>query len=164
MGVEMICFIDGDSRFNFRVSGVFVDSAGKKFLTNTRKGLDYCVLPGGRVEMGEDSATSLAREIEEELGVSVTIQGIKCIAENFYDFEGKKSHELQYVYVAKLNDDKLENKNGKFLGVEEKDIFEWHNLDEIDTLNYVPAILKPIISEVGRGDYDIRHIIHRGNG
>ena len=160
----MISFDVDNNKFNFRVSGIFLDSTGKRFLTNTRANIDFCVLPGGRVEMGEDTMESLTRELQEELGVEIELSGIKATTENFFEFDNKKYHELQYLYVGKILDTKLEEKIGRFMGTENKDIFEWKNIADLDTMNYTPAYLKEIIKEVADGNYDIRHLIHKGNG
>ena len=80
----MISFNVENSKFNFRVSGLFFDKNKQRFLTNTRENIDFCVLPGGRVEMGEDSTTSLIREMKEELGLDIKVIGLKAITENFF--------------------------------------------------------------------------------
>jgi len=160
----MISFDVGDNKFNFRVSGIFIDSKGERFLTNTREGLGFCVLPGGRVEMGEGTSESLVRELQEELGMDIEIIGIKAFVENFFEFDNKNYHELQYVYVAKFKDKSIEDRKGEFVGAEEKDIFEWKNIMDLPQINYKPAILKDVIKEVSLGNMDIRHIIHKGNG
>ena len=161
----MISFDVGNDKFNFRVSAIVMDSSKSRFLTNTRGNIDFCVLPGGRVEMGEDSATTLKREFKEELDAEVEVVGIKAITENFFTFDNKNYHELQYVYFVKLLDvEKWEKKTGKFYGVEKKDLFEWQNISDIEKLNYKPRHLKNIIKEVFNGDLSIRHLIHRGNG
>ena len=160
----MISFEVGKDKFNFRVSAIIIDEKGERFLTNTRENIDFCVLPGGRVEMGEETPVSLKREMIEELGVDIDIVGLKAITENFFEFDGKNYHELQYLYIAKLLDKSIEDKQGRFIGVEQKDIFEWHRIADIESVNYTPKYLKEIIKEVANGNYDIRHLIHRGNG
>ena len=160
----MISFNVENSKFNFRVSGLFFDKNKQRFLTNTRENIDFCVLPGGRVEMGEDSTTSLIREMKEELGLDIKVIGLKAITENFFEFDNKNYHELQYVYVAEFIDDSIEQHTSRFYGAENKDIFEWKNISEIDSVNYTPQHLKAIIKEVAENDLNIRHIIHRGNG
>ena len=160
----MISFNVGKDKFNFRVGAIVLDSDNKRFLMNTSDSIDFYVLPGGRVEMGEDTITSLKREFEEELGVGIDVIGLKAIAENFFVFNNINYHELQYLYVAKLSDNTIENNFDKFYGVEHKDIFEWKNVSEIDLINYKPNCLKEAIKEVAVGDYSIRHYIHKGNG
>ena len=159
----MICFNVGKERFNFRVSGIFLDGKGERFLTNTTNDIDFCVLPGGRVEMGEDTTESLKRELMEELGVEIDIKGLKCTTENFFEFDGYKFHELQYVYVAQIKDNVLDYHKGPFMGEENKDIYVWYNIKDLEAVPYKPAHLKEIIKEVASGDLTLRHMIHKGN-
>jgi len=160
----MISFNVDGSKFNYRVAGIFIDSENKRFLTNTARNIDFVVLPGGRVEMGESSMESLKREMVEELGVNITVVGLKAIIENFFNFDNYDYHELQFVYVAKFDDKVIENHSEVFVGIEEKDLYEWFNFDELDKINYKPEALRQSIKEALSGDMTFRHIIHKGNG
>ncbi len=160
----MISFNVGNDKFNYRVSGIFADKDGKRFLTNTAPDIDFFVLPGGRVDMGEDSREALKREVQEELGVNVEVGSLKAIIENFFEFDGKNYHELQFVYVGTILDEDILSKQTTFLGPEKKDIYKWIHLDEFDELNYRPEMLKTPIKEAMVGDYTFRHLIHKGNG
>lgn len=161
---KMISFDVDGNKFNFRVAGIFIDSQNKRFLTNTAEGIDFVVLPGGRVEMGESSVEALKREMIEELGLDITDLSLKAITENFFEFNNLKYHELQYVYIAKFVSSEIEQHSGRFYGKENKDIYQWINIDEIDSLNYKPAHLKQAIKEATTGDFSFRHLIHKGNG
>ena len=46
--------------------------------------------PGGKVEPGEDDASALARELEEELRVAATVGPV--VAENTHDYPGVRVH------------------------------------------------------------------------
>lgn len=157
----MISFDVDKNKFNFRVSGIFLDKNKQRFLTNTREGVGFCVLPGGRVEMGEDSKTSLIREMQEELGLDINIISIKAMTENFFVFDNKNYHELQYIYVAEFVDNSIEVNISQFWGIEKKDIFEWKNIDDIDNINCQPEFLKELINEVAKGDLKFKHIINK---
>ena len=58
--------------------------------------------PGGRAEFGETSAETLKREMNEELGVDVSVGPLLWIIENFFRYEGKKWHELGFYYRMEL--------------------------------------------------------------
>lgn len=148
----MISTIIDGSRFNFRVSGLFIDSENKRFLTNIGDGLDYCVLPGGRVEINEPTDLTLSREIEEELGEKISISYLKTICENFFEFDRQKVHELQFMYVAKFENKDFEKIKGKFKGVENKDFYEWRDISELEKLKFEPQMLKKSIFEVFEND------------
>ncbi|MCU1569765.1 MAG: hypothetical protein JWR33_506 [Naasia sp.] len=49
-------------------------------------GAGRIVGPGGKLEPGEDAATAAAREVEEEVGISVAAPDLVRVAELAYDF------------------------------------------------------------------------------
>lgn len=57
--------------FSVSVKGVFCAPSGEVVLLMNER--DEWELPGGRIEVGENSAQCLAREIREELSLEVTI-------------------------------------------------------------------------------------------
>ncbi len=134
---------------------------GRRFLTNTTPNIDFCVLPGGRVEMGEDTISTVNRELMEELGVEVDVLGLKAMTENFFNFDGFDFHEIQYTYIAKLKDKTIEKYTTSFMGVENKGVYNWHSIDELKDINYKPACLKKAIEEVGNGNCNFVHIINK---
>lgn len=54
-----------------------------KILTHKNVNKDHYSLPGGRVEIGENSEKTVKREIEEELGKEIQIEGYIATVENF---------------------------------------------------------------------------------
>ncbi len=47
-------------------------------------GDDYWAMPGGRAEIGETSARTIVREMQEELGCEVEVERLLWTVENFY--------------------------------------------------------------------------------
>ncbi|MBU1109534.1 MAG: NUDIX domain-containing protein [Candidatus Riflebacteria bacterium] len=72
----------------------------------TKQQLFYCP-PGGRIEFGESSEVALRREIEEELGSGIENPLLLGVLENLFTFDGKKGHEIVFVYDAELSDKAL---------------------------------------------------------
>lgn len=64
----------------------------------------FWTFPGGRAEMGEQSADTLAREMVEELGAEVSVGRLLWVVENFFHYEGKDWHELGFYYLMELPD------------------------------------------------------------
>ncbi len=56
-----------------RVSAVVLMDAGGRILHVRKKGTETFMLPGGKAEPGESDAEAAAREIREEIGVSVGV-------------------------------------------------------------------------------------------
>jgi ADP-ribose pyrophosphatase YjhB (NUDIX family) len=59
--------------FPVSIKGVLIDGGRVVLLENER---DEWELPGGRLELGEDPTTCLAREFAEELGIAVAVKSI----------------------------------------------------------------------------------------
>lgn len=87
-------------RFNYRVAAIIITD-GQVLICREDED-DYAMLPGGRVELGEASALSLTREIEEELAMPAVVGSLVATSENFYRREGEDFHELGFFYVVEL--------------------------------------------------------------
>ena len=81
----MISFIVDGVRFNFRAAAVIVDDG--YVLLHRAAHEDFWSLPGGRVEAGEASAATVARELTEELGPAcdARVGRLLWVVENFFD-------------------------------------------------------------------------------
>jgi RimJ/RimL family protein N-acetyltransferase/8-oxo-dGTP pyrophosphatase MutT (NUDIX family) len=66
----------------------------------------YCP-PGGRIEFGERSEDAVRREIREELGTELRYPRLLGILENLFTFDGRRGHEVVFVYDADLADRSL---------------------------------------------------------
>lgn len=59
-------------------------------------------VPGGRAEIGETSEQTLVREMDEELGVAVTVKRLLWAVENFFRYEGADFHEYGLYYLMEI--------------------------------------------------------------
>lgn len=65
-------FVKDDYRFNARASAIILNEKKDKILLfKVEDGRDYFLLPGGRIELYEDSLTAIKREVMEELGYDI---------------------------------------------------------------------------------------------
>jgi ADP-ribose pyrophosphatase YjhB (NUDIX family) len=96
----VLSFPGNGMRFNFRVAGAAIRDG--HLLVCREDDDDYCMLPGGRVEMGEASDIALAREMAEELVLPVTAGALLFTYESFYGRAGDRFHELGFVYALEL--------------------------------------------------------------
>jgi 8-oxo-dGTP pyrophosphatase MutT (NUDIX family) len=95
--------IDAKPRlFNLRVAGLaFRDG---HILVHRATHELFWTFPGGRGEIGEDSAETLRREMREELDVDAQVERLLWTVENFFHFEGRDYHELGFYYLMHLPD------------------------------------------------------------
>jgi mutator protein MutT len=96
----MLSFLAGDTRFQVRAAAV-IRHAGHVLL-HRAQGDEFWTFPGGRVEFGEDTATTVVRELQEELGITVACERLLCVVEYFFDHRGLRNHELGFFFTATL--------------------------------------------------------------
>ena len=95
----MISYEQKEKKFNFRVGGILESPDRKKVLIHRLSNFNFWLLPGGRVEMLEDTENAILREIQEELGVTSEIDRLVSITESFFDMKDKTYHELGFNYL-----------------------------------------------------------------
>src|SRR5271154_5536777 len=96
------------AKTTFRATARVVIYKGNKILSmegvSSRKNDRFFVLPGGTIEFGEDSKTTLIREIKEELGAKLRDIRYMGVIENIFLWRGKKHHEFVFIYSAKFTE------------------------------------------------------------
>ncbi|QQR39716.1 NUDIX hydrolase [Devosia rhizoryzae] len=154
--------IDG-TRFNYRVAAVII--AEGHVLVCREDDDHYCMLPGGRVELGEDSRLSLVREIEEELALPAEVGQMLATSESFYEREGEQFHELGFFYRVTLPG---QGPDGRSPWLKRRDEghdlqFHWISLEgaELETFNLVPRFLPALLRDLPSGHI---HIVHDERG
>ena len=97
---KTIRFNDQGRRFNARVAGLALRDG--HLLIHRAVHEPFWTIPGGTAELGEDSRATLVREMEEELGVTVTVGRLLFLVENFFHFEKRAWHEIGWYYLIDL--------------------------------------------------------------
>lgn len=149
----MISFLVDEVRFNFRAAAVIIDDGHVLLHRAAHEG--FWSLPGGRVEAGEPSAATIARELVEELGPAFDAQvdRLLWVVENFFVYEATRSHELGMYYLVKLGaSNPYLDKARTFDGVEDdlphyegehiRLVFQWFPLDSLADVPLYPTILR----------------------
>jgi len=93
--------------------------------------------PGGKIEQGESSEDALKREIQEELGIDITIDEFLCTTN--YDYPS--FHLTMHCYICSIEAGEIvlrEHKSACWLTAETLDSVEWLPADKevIDKLKY----------------------------
>lgn len=96
-----ISLMINEYKFNYRVACIIKN--GDKILLHKSKKDDFYALPGGRVMIGEDSASTLKREFEEEMGAKIEVKNFLGLVENFFEYNEKKYHELMLLFEAQFS-------------------------------------------------------------
>ncbi len=93
----MITFRSAEIRFIYRVGGILIHH--DHVLCETPSEEDFWFLPGGRAELGETASVTLVREMQEELGVTIKIERLLYIVENFFADPNDICHELGLYFL-----------------------------------------------------------------
>jgi len=124
------------------VLGLAVDREGKYLLTRRHEPGNSRIhqkwqLPGGGLEFGESVEQVLAREMEEELKVSVRILfPYPIVKSHIYDYQNKKIEVLLLCYLVDIGSQKPE------IGDPETAEFGWFSADEAQKLDYLPLTIE----------------------
>lgn len=143
--------------FNYRVAGVWIQDG--HVLLHKSVNDNHWALPGGRVEITEESQKGLFREFQEELGIDVKVERLLWSVENFFDFNGTNFHEIGFYYKVSLKDD-YKFSTEEFYGMEgDHLIYKWIPIDDLDELSLQPEFLKAEIKDIPMNP---KHIVVKG--
>ena len=133
--------------FHGRACGIIKQD--DKFLIMRVNKTPYYHIPGGHIEIGEDSASTVKREVEEETGKRVEIIGYVATIENFFEMNGTKYHEIMFVHRVEFVDDEDKKIEYTLKNVEGKDYlqYEWLDLNNIEDYPLLPVAVKEILRE-----------------
>ena len=149
-----IDFEKDNYRFNARVSAIIYNSDKTKVLLfKVEDGRDYYMLPGGRIELFEDSKTAIEREVNEELDYTLDFS-LCSIQENFVIKDSKKIMQYCFCYKATYNEEIKEN----IFRCKDNDgqNFYWVNINEIEKYKIYPNSTYELITT-----NDIKHYIEK---
>lgn len=147
-------------KFKYRVNGIIIKN--NKILTiKMKNNISYC-LPGGHVELGEDSNTAIIREMLEEVNTNVTINKEFAVVENFYtDKNNLLTHEISFYFIVEPenfskipleNYSKCENDKGEL----KQHNFVWLEIDSLKDFDFRPYFIK---EKLINNNFNFEHII-----
>lgn len=112
-----------------------------KILFQKRKNDKYWALPGGKIEVLETTKDAVRRELQEELDIKdISVGDVVSVTENFFEWDGNRVHQYIFAHKVTFNDDKYNDIEGVFDGVEEgKDVvFTWIKKDDLENTPIKP--------------------------
>lgn len=136
-----------DYKLNIRSAGIIIHNG--KILVHRNINNNHYALVGGRVEIGEDSASTLKREIQEEMGKNIEIIGYVSTIENFFEMKGSKYHEIMFVYQVEFAEDEDRKIDYTIKNIEGKHYlqYEWIDIEKIQDYPILPKAIKGILKE-----------------
>lgn len=95
-------------------------------------------LPGGNLELGEHLSDALAREMQEELGIEVTVGEMILVGEVY--FEDRKKHTLHLLFEGKITAGipTLNPKETSAISI------KWLAINDLEKVNLYPNLSKQI--------------------
>ena len=118
-----------------KVVAAIITKDNKIFATQRGYGdfKDGWEFPGGKVEPGESPEEAIVREIKEELGADIIVTGFLTTVEHDYP----EFHLSMDCFWAELAD-------GTEMTLLEHKAAKWLILDEIDSIDWLPADVKVV--------------------
>ncbi len=132
--------------FTFRIG--YLAFNGDKILLQYDPKNNYWFITGGRVEFGNTTSETVAREVAEELSLDISKMELAGFIENFFSLDGDNYHEIAVYYRICLPENfELPTKEacGKPI------ILGWHNLEDLEAIDIKPALTKELWSGFQQG-------------
>ncbi len=151
-----------NENYNYYNRAVGIIKSNNKFLIMNVDNAAYFHIPGGHIEIGEDSLSAICREINEELGYTVKNGNLFCIQENFYEKKEIPHHGVEYYYIIDIEENVdyidreiIENDRGQ----EKKLYVKWVTIEELEDIDLKPFTVKELM--INNKLNNLIHIIKR---
>lgn len=141
-------------RFNARASAIIYNKDKTKVLLFKIVDRDYFMLPGGRIEIYEDSLNAIKREVKEEIGFNLEFE-LCSIQENFLEKDNKKI--MQYCFCYKSIYNKDINQESFICKDNKGQILYWVNIDDLQNYKLLPNSACELIKDSA----NVKHIIEK---
>lgn len=135
-----------NEEFHGRTCGIIKQK--DKFLIMRVNQTSYYHIPGGHIEIGEDSKQALTREIKEEIGCDIQEPRLFAIQENFWERNNRKCHGIEFYYIINTKPEldmkdykRIENDKGEEKVLE----FKWVTSEELKDTDLRPSNIKDLL-------------------
>ena len=147
-------------RFGVRVGAIILNRDENKILVQKQNKIDEYIIPGGRLNILEDTQYAITRELDEELGIVNEEVRLKYIIESNIK---NKYHEIGFYYIVVIDEIKYNINDGfKSLDLnEDESLFKWIDIDKLNNYELLINCLgEKIISRDYRNN-SVEHIIYK---
>ena len=152
--MDLTFLVAENKKFNVRSAAII--KYQDNFFLSKREDKDYYSIPGGRVSFGEDSKSTIIRELKEELDFDIpfTTPKLLRIVENFFQFkDGTFFHEYLFIYEIEVPAKYFAK--GDFINLENPAMhMKWYQKEDFLKLNVKPKVVKECLS-----DNSFKHLI-----
>lgn len=137
----MISYQFGQNKFNFRAVAIIIER--EHVLIQRKADDDFWSLPGGRVELFEDTQSTIRREVREELGWESDVGPLCFYVESFFTFKDVHYHELSTFFQVNPICAPEFTPEHDFHGIESDVdvIFRWVAIEDLVSYNLKPSFL-----------------------
>ncbi|WP_102275013.1 NUDIX hydrolase [Cytobacillus massiliigabonensis] len=133
--------------FNVRVAGVMIENG--HVLIHKQVSENHWALPGGRVEILENSQSCIIREMKEELDFDVKINRLLWMTENFFEYNCKHYHEIGFYYNISSVTSPFHFTTETFHGEEgNRLIYRWVPINELKQIPLFPEFLRTSLEDL----------------
>ena len=154
-----------DDSFVSRAAGIMVDGE-KRVLLSRLEDEDVWVLPGGVISLHEPLKEAVKREFIQETKFEVEVHRLLWILENYFVFNGKRTHEIGFYFLISPKEAKGVWEQDEFLGQEELHtpdrswvlIFKWFDISKLNELNLKPSIFIELLKDIPEHPM---HVVHK---
>ena len=144
------------TRFGARVGAIIYNEDKTKILIENQHDKRY-MFPGGRIDVHEDSKTSIERELIEELNLKADLN-LKYIVEMFIKSPKTKYHEIGFYFVTKINENLIEN---NFKSLDGDSYFIWVPIKDLNEYNMLAKPIKDKVINNEITDNHLEHLVYR---
>ena len=160
----MVNIKNDNNTFCVRVGAIIYNKEKTHVLLQQPESKKFLLIPGGRLEIGENIDETVARELNEELWIKNEKLSLKYVLETFAKLPKIYYHELGFYYVTTIDENKYGYDIDKEFHSKDEDhdgvsIFKWFKLSELPNYEMIQEGLKDKIINFDDKD-NIEHIIY----
>ena len=144
------------TRFNARVGAIIYNEDKTKILIENQHDKRY-MFPGGRIDVHEDSKTSIERELIEELNLKTDLN-LKYIVEMFIKSPKTKYHEIGFYFVTKIKEKEIKN---NFKSLDGDSYFIWVSIKDLNKYNMLARPIQDKVVNNELTDNNLEYLVYR---